>query len=190
MPVLGSRAPLHRLEKISSLSKSWWWWWWWFNISLIPELKILFLLVYLFLTITVTGGWRSVTSQGKTRWELWPRMLRGPTFRMVNLLPCLAPWPGDFTVMSPWSQSHSEFSCRTMKRIAMAKSELDLGSWSFSLCPEPLPPESSFRHNSKICEVTLTWETSEHNILIKKGLYILQLFLGCQKLCYSYEVMV
>lgn len=54
------------LKKSSSLSRSWWWWWWWLSISLTPELKIMFSPAYLlFLTTTLTGGWRSVISKQK-----------------------------------------------------------------------------------------------------------------------------
>ena len=43
----------------------------------------------------MAGGWRSVISKGKTPWGLWPRMLKGPTFRRVYpppLLGSLARW--------------------------------------------------------------------------------------------------
>lgn len=87
----------------------------------------------------MTGGWRSVISKGKTYWGLWPRILKGPTFRMVYLHPLL----GSLSRLCHSHFSLTPASCEfyvqldhTHKRLAIAKSELELSPWSFSLCSE------------------------------------------------------
>lgn len=157
----------------------------------------------------MTGGWRSVISKGKTHRDCGPEYWRDTLLEWFTHTHGWVPWPDDLTQILPWPQTHSEFlyvfGSHTREnghsKIRIRTQPLELffmpraifffltaNAWFYvwrGVGQSHLSPNLGV--NAKILEVTYldlrdlkTQNPDQKRILLN----FLQLFLGCQELCY------